>query len=279
MNRWQRTSPLGQTMAAAIGFLMLAGAGSIDARAQDGAKTKPPAAAIDTAKLHKLSKTHDIWLDAQNKLLVVEGQVCLREGFLEMFACPKGSKEHESVVSVNCDAMTVHAGLLALGAQIGGPVKFDPKFVPASGTVVDLFVTWTDAAGKPQKVRAQQWVRNSKTRKELTYDWVFAGSGFFTDEETGKRYYNADSGDLVCVSNFPTATLDLPVESSQANAELQFEAFTEHIPAKGTKIRLIFQPKLPAAKSEGKSGEPAKKPTDAGPSKDKPTAEPAKSSK
>lgn len=219
--------------------------------------TKPDAGKPGAEKdgnLVRLSKTHEIWLDLQNKQLIVAGQVCLKEGFLEMFACPKGTKEHESVVSVNSDAMTVHAGLLALGAQIGGPVKFDPKFTPASGTVVDIFVTWTDAAGKAHKVRAQEWVRNSRTKKELHYDWVFAGSGFFTDEDSGKRYYNADTGDLVCVSNFPTATLDLPIESSQTNAELQFEAFTEHIPAKGTKLKLIFQPKA-AAKPTGKPKE------------------------
>ena len=49
---------------------------------------------------------------------------------------------------------------------------------------------------------------------------------------------------LTCVSNFPTATLDLPVASSQANADLEFEAFSERIPPLGTKIRLVFQPKL-----------------------------------
>lgn len=198
-------------------------------------------------RLVKLSKVHDIWIDPQRKLLVVDGQVSLREGFLEMFACPKGTKEHESIVSVNSDAMTVHAGLLAIGAQSGGPVKFDPMFTPASGTTIDVTILWTDAAGKQHKTRAQEWVRNSRTKKQLSYDWVFAGSGFYVDEDSGKRYYHADSGDLICVSNFPTATLDLPVESSQANADLQFEAFTERIPPKGTKLRLVLQPR-PAAK-------------------------------
>jgi len=68
----------------------------------------------------------------------------------------------------------------------------------------------------------------------------FGGSSFFLDEETKKQVYQAESGDLVCVSNFPTATLDLPVESSQANADLEFEAFTERIPPVGTLVRLIF---------------------------------------
>src|SRR5262245_40020006 len=69
--------------------------------------------------LIKLSKTNDIWLDTKRKAVVVDGQVCLREGLLEMFACPKGTKEHESVVSLNCQADEVHAGLLAAGAKPG----------------------------------------------------------------------------------------------------------------------------------------------------------------
>lgn len=249
MSLWQGRSELVRIVATLACGLALPGAWPVVAHGEDGADQKPPAATgAEAPKLVRLSKTHEIWLDTQNKTLLVDGKVCLREGFLEMLACPKGTKEHESIVAVNCDAMTVHAGLLALNAKVGGPVKFDPQFTPASGTVVEIFVTWTDAAGKPKKARAQEWVRNSKTKKEMSYQWVFAGSGFFTDETTGKRYYNADSGDLVCVSNFPTATLDLPIESSQANADLQFEAFTDRIPPKGTKVQLIFQPKLPASK-------------------------------
>ena len=50
------------------------------------------------AELTKLSKTGDVWFDKKRKAVVVDGQVCLREGQLEMFACPKGTKEHESVL-------------------------------------------------------------------------------------------------------------------------------------------------------------------------------------
>src|SRR5215217_5642329 len=68
-------------------------------------------------ELLRLSKTNDVWFDNKRKAVVVDGQVCLREGQLEMFACPKGTKEHESVVSLNCKADEVHAGLLAAGAK------------------------------------------------------------------------------------------------------------------------------------------------------------------
>jgi hypothetical protein len=40
--------------------------------------------------------------------------------------------------------------------------------------------------------------------------------------------------------------LDLPVKSSQDNQELLYEAFTEHIPPLGTRVRLVLTPKRTA---------------------------------
>jgi hypothetical protein len=116
--------------------------------------------------------------------------------------------------------------------------------LPAKGPVVEVLVLWIDSEGKRHKVRAQDWVQEARTKKAMTYDWVFAGSGFSVDEQTGERYYHADGGDMICVSNFSTAMLDLPVQSSQVNAELMFVAFTERIPPLGTKVRLVLIPKL-----------------------------------
>jgi hypothetical protein len=214
----------------------------------------------DANGLVKLTKAHDVWLDMKRKAVVVDGEVCLREGQLEMFACPKGTKEHESVVSLNCTADEVHTALLAVGAKPGTTVKFDPEYKAATGPVVDVLVLWLDEKGERHKVRAQEWVKHAKTEKEMSLDWVFAGSGFWTDEMTGKRHYQANSGDLICVSNFPSATLDLPVESSQANASLMFVAFTEKIPPRGTKIRLVL---IPRQKKEGEEEkETEKKPVE-----------------
>jgi hypothetical protein len=210
------------------------------------AQPQPKAAAQDAdatpPELVRLSKTGDVWFDTKRKAVVADGQVCLREGQLEMFACPKGTKEHESIVSVNCQAEEIHAGLLAAGAKPGRTVRFDPEYRPATGQIIDIYVLWKDAEGKSHQVRAQDWVRNFKTKEPLSYDWVFAGSGFSKGED-GREHYKANDGDLVCVSNFPTAMLDLPIESSQANSDLLFEALKDHIPPRGTKVRLVFIPR------------------------------------
>ncbi len=206
-----------------------------DASATPGEATKE--------RLIKLAKDHDVWIDPQRKLVVVDGEVAMRDGGLEMFACPKGSKEHESVIAVKSNAQLVHAGLLAVGAIAGHPVRFDPKYEAATGTTVDILLLWQDDKGK-HKVRAQEWVKDAKTGEEMKYDWVFGGSGFWTDETSGEKYYHADGGDFICLSNFSTATLDLPIESSQANDALLFSAFTERIPPRGTKVRLVLIPRV-----------------------------------
>jgi hypothetical protein len=78
----------------------------------------------------------------------------------------------------------------------------------------------------------------------------------YKDEETGEEHYMADSsGELICVSNFPTATLDVPIESSDSDAALMFEAFTEHIPPLGTPVTMVLTPKLASQDSEGGDSE------------------------
>jgi hypothetical protein len=224
------------------------------------AVSAPAASALSVGTPEGLTKLFDkseVWLDIKRNAVVVDGQICLTAGQLEMFACPKGTKEHESIVSLNCLAEHVHAGLLAAGAKPGTPVSFNPEYKAATGQIIDVYVLWKDANGEKQQARAQDWVKQTATGKAMQHDWVFAGSGFWKDPDTGLEHYRANGGDLICLSNFPTATLDLPIESSQANADLMFQAESEAIPPKGTKVRVVLIPR--AAKGAAKAGEGSEK--------------------
>lgn len=207
--------------------------------------------------LKRLSPDADVWLDPERKQLILRGDVVLRRGPLELFACLKRTKEHEAIVSVATKAYVVHAGLLACGAQPGNPARFQPEFTPARGTEIEVLVEWVDAAGKTQKMDARQWIKSAKTGKAMDYPWVFGGSGFWTDPADGKRYYQAEDGDFICISNFPSAMLDVPVESSAANSALLFEAFTANIPPEKTRVTIYLIPKLDAKEKEAA---PEKKP-------------------
>lgn len=193
-------------------------------------------------ELKRLSPKEEVWLDLRGKRVVVGGEIAIDKGPIEFFACPEGTKEHESIVAARATAQLVHTALLAIGLVPGKPVSFDPEYVAASGPVVRIVMRWRDRQGKEHEAAAQQWVRDIRSRVAMKDDWVFAGSSFWTDPADGKEYYQADGGDLVCLSNFPTAMLDLPIESSQSNEALLFEAFDGRIPPRGTVVDMILAP-------------------------------------
>ena len=73
----------------------------------------------------------EVWLDLQNKSVIVGGHVCLTRGGLEMFVCPINTKEHESVIAAHAAAFEVHAALLAVKAKPGKPVQWEPEYKPS----------------------------------------------------------------------------------------------------------------------------------------------------
>jgi pimeloyl-ACP methyl ester carboxylesterase len=171
-----------------------------------------------------------------------------------MFACPRGTKEYESVVAVNAKAFAVHTALLAVGAKSGHPVRFQPEYAPATGSRIKIEVQWKAESGNWRSANAKDWVQDGATKAPLNEDWVFAGSGFWKDPDSGKEFYYAEGGELVCVSNFSTATLDLPIESSQRDAQRLYQAFTENVPPLGTRVKLILTPALDAQEPESANG-------------------------
>ncbi|MBU4270908.1 MAG: DUF4019 domain-containing protein [Planctomycetes bacterium] len=213
-------------------------------------------------QLTPLSQDQPVWIDTKNKQVVLLGEVCEAGYPLEFFAS-NAMKAYESVVTVNVTPFIVHAGLLRIGAKPGHPVRFQPRFVPPTGTEIAVEVRWKDSRGKVQSAPAQHWIRNINTKKELDVNWVFAGSFFRTNEETGEKYYQANFGALICVLNLPNAMLDLPIESFGAIEARSFEAFKEHLPPAGTPTTLLLKPifddkpttEIPARRAAARVGE------------------------
>ena len=193
------------------------------------------------ADVKSLSK-RNLWIDAKNKRVIFDGYVAMNDGPLEMFACPVGTKEHESIIGTLPHSSEVHAALLAVGAQHGTPVEFLPRFVPATGQRIRIWVCYWDKENRFHAVDGRTWVKKAATGEQMEPDWVFAGSGFWKDPSDGREYYRADSGDMICVSNFNSAMLDVPIASSAEANDLQFIPFTERIPPRGTPLRIVLVP-------------------------------------
>jgi hypothetical protein len=205
-----------------------------------------PAEEVHTIKIPKHWKrlgASELWLDLETKSVIVGGTICLRRGGLEMLVCPWGTKDHESIVSVNAAASEVHAALLAVGAKPGKPVQWEPEYQPVSGSVINIQVTWREPSSKQLVTRwAKELVRSYRTGRALGQDWVFGGSVMEKDPETGETFYWGDGGELVCLSNFSSATIDLNIPSTSSNEGLMYEAFTENLPRRGTKAYVKLTP-------------------------------------
>ncbi len=212
-----------------------------EARTRRAVEETVSATVDEPEKLRRLDKTAPIWVASDRERVVLGGVVCLREGPLEFFACRRGSKEHESVVSLDVAPHLIHAALLAVGAKQGKPAKFDPEFVPPTGEEIEIELRWRDAeTGAIRKIRAQETVRDAETGREMSAPWVFTGGLFGVDAE-GKKYYLANvTGEIFGVANFPGSVLDVPFESSSDAALLTFEANTAKIPPTGTTTALIL---------------------------------------
>jgi hypothetical protein len=227
------------------GLLAAAGCGPSSVEELEG---KPKA--VETKKV---DVGPNVWLEVQGKerRVVIRGAVCLREGALEVFLCRKGSKEHESIVSADVDGRSIHEALNLAGAKEGSPVEFVPKYKAAHGDAIKVFIEYEEQ-GRRKKVNARDLIRQTKTKKELESDWVFAGSRLFRDpvEKDKPPIYLANTdGYFIGVSNFETALLDVPISSPNDDAERLYEAWTDRIPPLGTECTVILEPINKPAKS------------------------------
>ena len=185
----------------------------------------------------------DVWFDPASRRLILRARVAIKEGPLEHLLCSKGSKDHESTLTTEAPPRVIHAGLILTGGEPGHPVRFDPKFAPPTGSPIAIDLEWTGPDGKPRRADARSWIKDVKTEKPLTTDWVFAGSELFEDPKTKQKIYAADDGDLITVANFPSSILDLPFRSSSSDADRGYVANTAAIPDRGTPVTISLKPR------------------------------------
>ena len=207
--------------------------------------------AVETPREVPVGNNVLLEIQGKRRRVLVNATVCLRQGQLEQLLCRKNTKEHEAILSAAVDARKIHEALLLAGATEGSPVQYQPAYRPPTGQTIKVILEYKQE-GKVVSVPARSWVKNSKTGKELDIDWVFAGSRLVADPfDKNKKIYLANDGDVICVSNFETALLDLPIRSSADNSELAYEAFTDRIPPAGTPVTIILEP-VPGFKKSGR---------------------------
>ena len=241
-------------VAAAVAFLGVVVIGcDSSAPADDRGGDKPSSKPVETHKV-EIGKNVTLEVHGDTRRVLINSTVCLQRGALELLMCRKQTKEHESILTSDSDARDIHKALVIAKAEPGKPARYLEKGIqPPTGTKIKISVQY-EKKGKLVTEPAGKWVRNMKTLKELDEDWVFAGSAFTKNVLDPKKpdIYLANEGDVICVSNFEDAMLDLPIASPKDDADRSFEAFTERIPALETKVVVILEPVLEEKKPKKK---------------------------
>ena len=110
----------------------------------------------------------------------------------------------------------------------------------------DLLTKWDN----PQyKAAVRSFYKESQSRP-MTADFVFVGSAFYVDPQSGNKQYGAEGGHLICVSNFGDAMIDVREESSGSDGAQVYEGWKEKIPPVGTPVIVELIP-------ESEEGTPA----------------------
>ncbi|MDP6544342.1 MAG: YdjY domain-containing protein [Phycisphaerae bacterium] len=255
---------------AMAGFVLPAAAGKPPVQLPDP-DAKPPAAKPVPKPARKNAKLPGIVIDFQNRCVDIEASVCLDRGFLELIACTKGSKEHESIVAINAKAMHIHASLLALGANRGNPAMQKPVnkaktrwvHLPPAGDPVDVFLVFKNKKGKMTEHPISDFVARSdkspdemggaegkadKKEDKFPNTFIFAGS-LLGNNKAGQRKYLSDlSGNVISISTFGDELLCLPGDHARDNGSLMWRVDAAELPKVGTKVTLRLRPKpKPAA--------------------------------
>ena len=230
----------------------------------------PDGKAADISEpVRKPVKLPGMVIDFQKRCVDLEATICLDRGYLELIACTKGSKEHESIVSIEARPMHVHTALLFLGATNGNPAMRKPvdeektRWVnlPPRGDSINVSLVVKNSEGETVERPISDFVTRSKERPDEINDsddrerkdaaekdntfphtFLFAGS-HLRDNEKGPRQYLADrSGHVISIATFGDELLCLPGVQSHANGALMWQIDSTHLPKVGTKVTLRLRP-------------------------------------
>jgi hypothetical protein len=215
-------------------------------------------------------------IHARERCIDVDATVCLDEGALELIACTKGSKEHESVIAVGASTIHIHTALLLLGAKNGSPPMRQPINdeatrwidVPPKGDLIEVCLEFKDAAGKLTERPISDFItRSAKHARSpgavppegdqlprFPGTFIFAGSLLIDNGPGPKAYLAERSGHVISIATFGDELLCLPEVHSQDNGALMWSIDPTHLPKKGTAVTLRLRLKEnPVPKPEPKS--------------------------
>jgi len=165
--------------------------------------------------------------------------------WLELLACGPGTREHESIVTLDAEASHIQLALILLGIEPGQPARAErvgDGWVqhPPHGPPVEVFFVLDDQPDAP--VPANTWIVDQDTGQTMPGNtWLFTGSRFM--DHKGTRYFLAqENGTLISLVNFGDELIGRDTDQSEAGGNDLWTANTPAIPPQGTRLTLRLRP-------------------------------------
>ena len=202
-------------------------------------------------------------IDFQQRCVDLEAMICLDKGGLELIACTKGTKEHESIVSVKARPMHILTALLLLGANPGNPAMLkkveaeETRWVeiPPRGDSIGVSLVFDGEDGRPVELPISDFVtRTEPDTNELSAavgesadrkfpdTFLFAGSLLRADGPRPRKYLSDVSGHVISIATFGDELLCLPGVHSRDDSWLLWRVDSTNLPGVGAKVTLRLRP-------------------------------------
>ena len=191
-------------------------------------------------------KGSGIEVDLKKREVRMDAEVCLAEGILEFLICLPDTYEHETVFVTKSKPSLLHIALVLIG--------LDPSRLALAGldwletgtkrdrSRVNIEVEFEERGEKARCKVSELLVSREHEDGEVPDRWVFGGSAIVKLD--GKKVYAADHHGVIAgiipgssVIQFAEKTGN-PYRGEQEG----LEANSETVPAKGTKVRIVFTP-------------------------------------
>jgi hypothetical protein len=175
--------------------------------------------------------------------VVLAARVLVNDGFVELFACSLGGKEHESVLVVDADEQSIDLALMLCGLRRGPlPASLETPHSEQGHRVVAL-VQWRTPAGQLRTFRAEDLLVDlARSSRMPRMGWTYVGAFLESPSESETResvLAATRSRTLVATYNDRTAILDNPLP--EGADDTSFRANRRLLPPAGTPVTLILR--------------------------------------
>jgi len=209
----------------------------------------------------------------------VDAVVALDQGLLELIACTKDTKEHESIIAVKAKPSHIHAALLLIGATPGNPAMRkivgegdEMRFIdlPPRGGMVDVYLVMDTPEGS-KEVPINHFIQkgtdhfgfdhieekgDEKPKLYPTHSFMFTGSVLVEHDEESPRQYVADySGNVISIVTFGDELLSTPEIHDDSNHALMWEVRSDDLPEVDSPVTLRIKPQRAAQPGQAQADE------------------------